>query len=133
MDIKQEFLNINITKNNSEVVLLLCTAVLSEIILNRHGIYTKNDYLKNFTTEVLEKEYKDYLFSARPTLFARIVKDIREHQIKEVNKFVKIAKNIQAFLKDSEKNESDDVNKQKGKQRKDKKDVIDAWRAVIES
>lgn len=136
MDIKKEFLNINISKKNSEIALLLSTAVLSEIILDREAYYTKNADLKSFTEEILEKDYGEYLFNARPALFARSVKDLREHQKKEIEQFLKIAKNIQKFLMNNvekDKNDKNKSNNYKEKKSNSNKDVIDAWRAVIES
>ncbi|QPQ35520.1 hypothetical protein [Lysinibacillus sp. JNUCC-52] len=136
MDIKKEFININISKNNSEIVLLLSAAVLSEIILDREAYYTKNAELKIFTVEVLEKDYGEYLFNARPALFARAVKDLREHQKKEIEHFLKTMKNIQKFLKDNKKEKNDKNKSNNNKEKKtnsSNKNVIDAWRAVIES
>lgn len=136
MDIKKEFVNINISKKNSEIVLLLSAAVLSEIILDREAYYTKNSDLKSFTVEFLEKDYGEYLFNARPALFARSVKDLREQQKKDIEQFLKIAKNIQKFLLNNvEKVKSDKNNSNNDKEKKSNsnKDVIDAWRAVIES
>ncbi|MCL1701605.1 hypothetical protein [Lysinibacillus sp. Bpr_S20] len=136
MDIKKEFININISKKNSEIVLLLSAAVLSEIILDKEAYYTKNPDLKSFTVEILEKDYGEYLFNARPALFARSVKDLREHQKKDIEQFLKIAKNIQKFLVNNvekDKNDKNKPNNDKEKKSNSNKNVIDAWRAVIES
>ncbi|MBB5150569.1 hypothetical protein [Ureibacillus thermosphaericus] len=135
MDIKKEFININISKKNSEIVLLLCIAVLSEIIFDREGYYSKNLELKEFTVKVLEKDYREYIFNARPALFARIVKDLRQSHNKNIVQFLKIAKNIQVFLKKNIIYKSDNEEKQQKKVNKNNKniDVIDAWRKVIES
>lgn len=133
MDIKKEFININISKKNSEIVLLLSTAILSEIILDREAYYKKNPDLKSFTVEILEKNYGEYLFNARPALFARTVKDLRENQKKNIDQFLKVAKNIQKFLVKEVGKEKNKPNNEKEKKSNSNKNVIDAWRAVIES
>ncbi|MED4526061.1 hypothetical protein P9257_18035 [Bacillus velezensis] len=145
MNYIRDFLEINSVESNEELIetlLFLSVSVLSEIVLDRMH-FKKNKDLKQFTTDVLLESYKDYLFDSRPTLYARIVKDLRAYKKNNKEHFLQLEKNIQHFLStkyneefeeevDEENTKSTHAEKNKKQQSSNKK-VIDDWRSIIES
>ncbi|MCU5461181.1 hypothetical protein OCA96_16125 [Bacillus cereus] len=145
MNYIRDFLGIGTVESDEELIeslLFLSVAVLSEIILERI-YFEKNIDLKQFTTDVLLESYKDYLFDSRPTLYARIVKDLRKYKKDNREHFLKLEKNIQHFLSTKyneefetgvdEENKKDTLVEKNQKQRSTNKKVIDDWRSIIES
>ncbi|MGE6833654.1 hypothetical protein ACQKGA_28280 [Priestia megaterium] len=144
MNYIKDFLEMKSVESSEELtdtLLILSIAVLSEIILERIH-FGKNKELKQFTTDVLLESYKDYLFDSRPTLYARIVKDLRAYKKDNREHFLQLEKNIQQFLAARYNEELEKINEEKekstmiGKDRKQKssnKKVIDDWRSIIES
>lgn len=145
MNYIREFLEINSEDSNEEVIenlLFLSVAVLSEIILEKLH-FEKNIDLKEFTTEVLLESYRDYLFDSRPTLYARIIKDLRTYKKKNIGHFIQLERNIQNFLSTKNnlesnaeiqnKNKKGNRNGEGKKQKNGNKEVIEGWRSIIES
>ncbi|MDY0404161.1 hypothetical protein P5G51_000945 [Virgibacillus sp. 179-BFC.A HS] len=128
MDFVKEFLEIKSTDSDEELtdaLLFLSVAVLSEIVLDKVH-FKRNKDLKVFTNDVLLTNYKDYLFDSRPTLYARIVKDLRTYRVKNPGHFLRLENNIQQFLslkhketdKDTNEEDKKDANEKKGNIRK---------------
>ncbi|WP_282035157.1 hypothetical protein [Metabacillus indicus] len=145
MNYIKNFLEINSEESNEEVIeslLFLSVAVLSEIILERLH-FEKNKDLKEFTTEVLLESYKDYLFDSRPTLYARIIKDLRNYKKDNKDHFIQLERNIQNFLSikyngdfdldQHNKNKIGHRNEDDKKSKGGNKEVIEGWRSIIES
>lgn len=139
----QDFLDLNVDELNEdeiEKLLFLSIGVLSEIILEQK-YYSQNKELKSFTNDVLTQNYKDYLFDSRPTLYARIIKDLRKSKSNNLELFYKVEKSIQAFLAagpglgDSKPNNTKTkTNKNNnGKKTSSNPKIISDWRNVIES
>lgn len=137
----QDFLELNVDELNEEEIeklLFLSIGVLSEIILEQK-YYSQNKELKKFTNEVLTQDYKDYLFESRPTLYARVIKDLRRSKINNLETFYKIEKSIQDFLSADPNlgsNSSNPEAKSKnsnGKKANSNPKIINDWRNIIES
>lgn len=101
----------------------LLPAVLAIIVFTKK-YYKSNKELKKFTSNVLNINYKNYLFLSRTALYARIVKDF----------YIDIEK--QEFLKTQivtfvEKKSTNTNNNRYKKKRTSQNDVIAAWRKVI--
>ncbi|WP_201714678.1 hypothetical protein [Rossellomorea arthrocnemi] len=141
MNYIKDFLEINSEELNEEIIeslLFLSVAVLSEIILEKLH-FEKNKDLKEFTTEVLLESYKDYLFDSRPTLYARIIKDLRSYKKENKAHFMQLERNIQNFLSIKYKRDVNPQNKKSIRSDEEKKlksgnkEVIEGWRSIIES
>ncbi|MFH7820563.1 hypothetical protein [Neobacillus thermocopriae] len=146
MNYIKNFLEINSEEPTEEVIeslLFLSVAVLSEIILERL-YFDKNKDLKEFTSEVLLESYKDYLFDSRPSLYARIIKDLRTYRKENKEHFIQLERNIQNFLSIKyherllpntvkEKSTESIRNEEGKKQKNGNKQVIEGWRSIIES
>ena len=101
----------------------LLPAVLAIIVFTKK-YYKSNKELKKFTSNVLNINYKNYLFLSRTALYARIVKDF----------YIDIEK--QDFLKTQivtfvGKKSTNTNNNRYKKKRTSQNDVIAAWRKVI--
>ncbi|GAB9262225.1 hypothetical protein CANFE03_18860 [Ligilactobacillus animalis] len=101
----------------------LLPAVLAIIVFTKK-YYKSNKELKKFTSNVLNINYKNYLFLSRTALYARIVKDF----------YIDIEK--QEFLKTQivtfvGKKSTNTNNNRHKKKRTSQNDVIAAWRKVI--
>ncbi|MFL1674439.1 hypothetical protein [Paenibacillus dendritiformis] len=135
-----EFLELNSKEDDDvEKMLFLSIAVLSEVILDKK-YFANNKDLKFFTNEVLEQDYKEYLFDSRPALYARIIRDLRTSKAKDLGNFKKIEEMIQEFIASYPKVEdrtsvdnNENSKRLTSKKTKTNPKVISDWRSVIES
>ncbi|MGG1644311.1 hypothetical protein ACIFQM_24240 [Paenibacillus sp. NRS-1782] len=138
----QEFLELNVKdKTNIEKLLFLSIPLLSEIILEKK-YFSHNKDLKHFTNEILTQDYKDYLFDSRPALYARLIKDLRNSKLEDLDYFIKLEKTIQGFMIahpelnvgiTSDDDDLKSVTKKTKSKNKTNPKVISDWRSVIES
>lgn len=133
-----DFISQNINEVNLDESILASTAPLAEIILTKKFYSGRNIELKDFTTNYLNENYRDYLFDGRPMLYARVVKDIFKDSKKDEEEFtknkIKKLKNIQKFLKDKvNDNEINSEIYQNSLTKKSKDNSIDGWRNIINS
>lgn len=124
------FLKLQVTEHHYKELLELIPGVLADIIFTK-TYYIRNEDLKQFTTKILNEDYKDYLFVSRTPLYARVVKDIIRDEDKE--RVLKKIRNIKKFvLEESNKSDEiknkDDVQKNKGKSAKD---TVKDWSSII--
>lgn len=126
-EIKNDIKIISTNKLSVSQSKLLLIGALYEIILNRE-IFPKNIDLKNFVNIDMNrclsvsKEYKDYLFTSRTLLAARVQKEIYEL---DYNDIVSLLIFIENKLSDLAPNNSTNLKNLK-KIEKDK--AIDEWR-----
>ncbi|MBH0167569.1 hypothetical protein IHV12_21920 [Fictibacillus sp. 7GRE50] len=133
----QEYINIQITKNNINDISFLLYGILAELIFERN-YFSKNSDIRSFTKEILQEDYKEYLFASRTSLYARIIKDIKLNALNDKYKFVQQANNIKLFLQKSnvinEKFSPEQTNGNKIKKKNSvKSDPIEEWRKIINS
>lgn len=97
------------------------TNILSVIILSRY-FFKHNQDLKQFTKNVLNIEYKEYLFKSRTLLFSRVIKDvyIYNDDIKKIN--LSILKFVRSY---------ENVKKHHNEKKASQSEIIDKWRKVI--
>lgn len=133
-----QYLKLNINNKNIDDLLFLSIALLSKIILEKK-IYTKNEYLKDFTRNVYEQEYGQYLYDARPQLYSRLIKDLIKYKNEDISKFLDIQGNLNKYLKELSTEQIEENfgeqrnNKDKRPPKSSNKEVIDDWRSIIES
>lgn len=120
-DLEQVYLN----SDKSEKGILL-PAVLSLIILTKK-YYSSNKNLHYFTEDVLNTNYKEYLFKSRTLLLSRVIKDhyLDENARNETIEYISIFFNGIY----SKKNDIQTKDKKKNIQKK----IIDDWRRIIDS
>lgn len=142
MDLKDEFLKLKVNQQNVDALHILSIALISEIILNKKDFYKKKVELKKFISQVLQIDYKDYLFDARSILCGRVIKDIRLYRKNDLDKFYILVKRLQKFIIKSELFDKEEDNnipteepikKGTNKTGNSNKKVIDDWRSIIES
>jgi hypothetical protein len=132
-----EFIKTQVTANNMADVSFLLYGILAEVIFER-GYFSKNSDIKTFTSDILQEDYKEYLFASRTSLYARIVKDMKLNIINDTDKFLQKANNVKVFLKEhgeeairtNPTNEGSHTSKSK-KKNTSKNDAIDEWRKII--
>jgi hypothetical protein len=132
-----EFLELNVEELNEEdldKLLFLSVGVLSEIILEKK-YYSHNKDLKDFANEILTQDYKDYLFDARPALYARIIRDLRKYKIENPEMFFNIEKSIQKFIAGNPELNAQPTKPKSSSEKKKKSNpkIISDWRSIIES
>ncbi|MFI3685191.1 hypothetical protein VBH15_09535 [Vagococcus fluvialis] len=84
MDNFEKFIELETTLKNLHSLKFFATGPLAEIIINKNLYSGNNKEIKEFTDVVMEIDYKDYLFAGRPSLYARVVKDIYREKDDEV-------------------------------------------------
>lgn len=122
MNNKDIIYKFNSSKKESERLLLL-PAVLSVIIFTKK-FYENNPDLKNFTTDILNIEYREYLFKSRTALYARIIKDF---YVNDTDLSVIIKKIAALTVTDKPKTTKKDSRQKSNSQQK----IINEWRQVI--
>lgn len=100
----------------------LLPAVLAIIVFTKK-YFKSNKELKKFTSNVLNIDYKNYLFLSRTALYARIVKDF--YIDTERQEFLKTQ--LVTFIG----RKSANINNHHKKKKNSQNDVIAAWRKVI--
>lgn len=127
-----DLFNVTINYENIELIKYACTAPLAEIILTKK-YYISNIELKNFTSQYLNEEYKDYLFAARPALYARVIKDIFKVEEKDYPKILSKAEAIKRFI--DERNENNKYEKKENakieKSKNTQKSTLKEWSKLI--
>ncbi|WP_368790980.1 hypothetical protein AB3Z09_11300 [Companilactobacillus farciminis] len=121
-NIENEFLNKNLSrlssKSNPQEVRYYLMSIYGTI-LQSTSIFSKNIDIKPFVNSLpLEREMRDYLFSARPAVIARIIKEINKSNDKNLYIFLDSAKKLIAvnpksnkkITKTSKKNHSEKNN-----------------------
>ena len=126
-----KFIYKEVNVNNIEDLVFECTSPLAKIILTKEFYSGRNIELKDFTENYLKEDYKDYLFHGRPTLYARVIRDLfdnsKNNDESKKNKSIDKVKSIQRFL-----NEKNMVSKNSERpKQKTKQDPIDGWRSII--
>lgn len=114
--------------------ILSIPTVLSIIVFSKE-YYSHNDELRQFTENVLNINYKDYLFKSRTLLYSRIIKDfyINNQDVKSL--VIKINDFIE---RESDNNNNRMKNHQitkisNSKKKDSQQDIIKKWRNVIDS
>lgn len=130
MDTYKKYINKKYTSNNIQEGLFIIPGILSNIIFTTN-YFKRNFDIKEFSTNVLQEDYKEYLFQSRTALYARIIKDIirEKDEKKTINKINSILK----FILDSNlENDSSNNKTQKNKITKSKiqTDIL-GWVNVI--
>ncbi|EGP4907480.1 hypothetical protein [Enterococcus faecium] len=107
--------------------LFMISGVLAQIIFTKY-YYDKNIDLKNFTSEILKRNYKEYLFSNRNTLYARVLRDIykedEEKQLETINR-------ILAFIYRETDKDLGIRTKKNNESTKNQKSNIKSWSEII--
>ncbi|MGM0320768.1 hypothetical protein IGI82_001901 [Enterococcus sp. AZ067] len=115
------------SKSNQNEALFMICGVLARIIFTK-DYYEKNIDLKNFTNKILKKGYKDYLFSNRNALYARVLRDIykenEEKQLETINQILE-------FIKEVPSEKKDDNSKKIKETTKNQKSNIKSWSDII--
>src|SRR5699024_2429979 len=120
-------------ENHAYEIFLLMTGVLSKIIFT-DLFFKKNIELEDFTKDILNKEYKQYLFKSRTLLYSRIIRDLHEeytHDDKSI--FLNNTKNISTFVLnqyDMEFEEKEPNVKRNPSKTNHTKESIKSWRNV---
>lgn len=124
-NIENEFLNKNLSRLSSKSTPLEVRYYLMSIygtILQSTSLFSKNIDIKPFVNSLpLEREMRDYLFSARPAVIARIIKEINKSNDKNLYIFLDSAKELIAVNQKSAKK----VTKGSKKGRSEKDNYID--------
>ena len=122
-------------KQKFDYQILSIPAILSIIVLTKE-YYPHNNELRQFTKDVLNADYKDYLFKSRTLLYSRIIKDfyINNQDIKL------LLKKVNAFIKENNGETNNRVKKDhqttkvsNSKKRASQQEIIKKWRDVIDS
>lgn len=108
-------------------VKIILPGIIAEIVFNKE-VFKKNIELKEFT-KIFDNEYADYLYKARPLLFARLIKEFME--ISEEKELLIYVNKIEKYLNlNIEKPENDKKNKTvKGNNSTTKN--IESWGKII--
>ncbi|HAL08898.1 MAG TPA: hypothetical protein DCO67_02900 [Staphylococcus sp.] len=75
-------------------VKIILPGIIAEIVFNKE-VFKKNIELKEFT-KIFDNEYADYLYKARPLLFARLIKEFME--ISEEKELLIYVNKIEKYL-----------------------------------
>ncbi|WP_239727195.1 MULTISPECIES: hypothetical protein [unclassified Mammaliicoccus] len=73
---------------------IILPGIIAEIVFNKE-VFKKNIELKEFT-KIFDNEYADYLYKARPLLFARLIKEFME--ISEEKELLIYVNKIEKYL-----------------------------------
>lgn len=102
--------------------------IIAEIIFNKQ-LYKNNIDLKEFT-DIFDNDYAEYLFKARPLLFARLTKELLE--IENERELLIHKKKIEKFLLNKYANNKDmKQDKEKSKANNSTTKNIEAWGKFI--
>ncbi|MDT2760387.1 hypothetical protein [Enterococcus xiangfangensis] len=128
----ENFLSLPIEKKFVEKIKYECTSPLADIILTKN-YYRSNIELKEFTANYLQEDYKEYLFSARPALYAKVVRDIFVAAEKDNDKFILKIKGIRKFLSLAETDSNSDsaLNKKNQTKSSSNSSTLRAWSKII--
>lgn len=118
-DYIKEFTNINNNKFTKEQTINIFFGTIYHL-LNDKAIFKKNIDLKKFLIEVLEKEYKDYLFRSRPYLTSRVLKNFKDEMT--YREIIKLAYRIADYL--DEKENSNEVSGNKKSKNSSEENII---------
>lgn len=130
-----EYIRTPINKQNADEISFLLCGIIADLILGKE-YFTRNIEIRTFTTNILDEEYKDYLFASRTALYARIIKDLKVSILNDPDEFVKRASNIKQFIEERKSKGDTQLemtqNKEEAKKRRNKRvDPIDEWRKII--
>lgn len=132
----EDFSKIDLNKKNINKLFNIASVILSEIIFNTK-YFKPNINLKYLTSEILLLNYNDYLFDARPYLYGRIIRDLRDLKSKSPEDFINVSKNLQNYILKLSKNaeivEKENKENKDNKKSTPNKKIIDDWRSIIES
>ena len=125
MEVYPRFLKQKYSQKNLQEGLFIIPGVLANIVLTKNHFKNNKD-IEIFTKEILNKNYKEYLFQNRNALYARIIRDILDA---EVTIQLQLINNVLKFIFENH----DDTNKPQIKNRpKKKKSIIQSWSEIID-
>lgn len=128
-----KFLTLKVSIKEISTQKLMLPAIFAELIFTKN-IYFKNDDLRKLTKDILNLEYKDYLFKSRTLLFSRVIKDKYINSSDE--EIFKSLISIQDLIKKQEFNYTASkkvLTPSKNKKTSSQQQVISEWRKVIKS
>lgn len=116
----KELSNLNSNKYSKNQTINLFFGLMFYLISDKE-IFKKNIDIKIFLDEVLDRQYKEYLFRSRPYLISRVLNDIKKER-----KFLEILKIVDLVIKYLNTN-SDVIEKEKKKNEKKIENNIVDW------